>query len=429
MKIEIINTGSELLSGSVLNTHQQWLCAKLYESGYNVSRVICVPDTAEEIRKAVADSLLNSDIVITTGGLGPTCDDRTRDVIAQMIGRKLVFNEKVAEHIREYFLSRKREQPESANAQAFVPERAEVLLNQFGTAPGLLIEVDELNNKPIRKTLLVMLPGPPRELYPMFTNQVLPLLKQKCPPPKLFCKVLKSVGIGESKVEEIIKGRLKSLEEKGLIVGYCARVGEVDIRLEACGENGGELVKEAESIVRELVGEFIYGEGEQTLEGVVVELLKSKRLTLAIAESCTGGFVSHRITNIPGASEVFWGGAVSYANDAKMRILGVSEESLKLYGAVSEQVAKEMAEGLRELAKTDFAISLTGIAGPTGGSPQKPVGTVFIGLSGKNGTIVKKNFNPYDRETFKRVTSQQALDMLRRELINAAKAGGDVIGL
>jgi len=417
MTIEIINTGSELLSGSVLNTHQQWLCNKLFQLGYRVSRQITTSDTAEDIKTAVLDSINRADVIITTGGLGPTSDDRTRDVIAEIFGRKLIYDENVAEQIKNYFALRKRHQPESTKIQAYVPECATVLQNQFGTAPGIVIEAMVKASHQPRKVLLIMLPGPPRELYPMFENQVIPLLKEKVPPPYFVSKIIKTTGIGESKVEEIVGEKLKPCEKNGLILGYCARVGEVDLRLEAFGNDAHKIVNQAEQIIRESIGEYIYGEGNQTLEAVIVEILKKKGLTVSFAESCTGGFVSHRITNVPGASEVFWGGIVSYANDAKMKVLGVKEESLNKFGAVSEQVAKEMADGLRKLAKTDFAVSLTGIAGPSGGSPEKPVGTVYIGLSHKNGTVAKRNFNPYDRLTFKQVTSQQAFELLRRELL------------
>jgi len=420
MKLEIINTGTELLSGSVLNTHQQFLCKRLYELGFEVTRQISIPDTADEIKSAISDSLKRADVIITTGGLGPTSDDRTRDAIAELIGKKLVFDEQVALNIKEYFKKRNRSEPQSAKIQAYIPEGAIALQNQYGTAPGLVIEVDVERNefKKTAKSLLILLPGPPRELYPMFDKQVIPLLKDRFQNLTFFCKILRTTGIPESILEETIKEPIKPFEEQGLIVGYCARIGEVDLRLEARVKDAERIVTEAESVVRKLIGDFIYAEGDTTLEAVIVDILKKKGKRVAVAESCTGGCVSHRITNVPGASDVFWGAVISYSNDAKMRVIGVSENSLKSYGAVSEQVAKEMAEGLRKLSKSDYAISLTGIAGPSGGSEQKPVGTVFIGLCSSSGTVVKKYFNPYDRETFKRVASQQALEMLRRALIS-----------
>jgi len=418
MKVEIITTGAELLLGSIINTHQQWLSSKLTRLGFEVTRHTTVSDKAEEIKNAVSEAITRTDIIITTGGLGPTSDDRTREAIAELVGKKLIFDTKAAEHIREYFTSRKREQPKSTNIQAYVPEGATILYNQFGTAPGLIIEVDRTENTGKRTVLLIMLPGPPRELRPMFENQVIPELKKRFVNENYSCKILRTTGIGESKVEEIISEHLKPLENEGLIIGYCARPGEVDVRLEARGEKSAEVVSKAEYIVRQLVGDYIFGEDDDTLEQVIVRILTNKKKMLAVAESCTGGLVANRITNVPGASVVFWGGIVSYANEAKMKVLGVSKQSLQNFGAVSEQVAKEMAEGLKKLSGTDYTIAITGIAGPTGGSPEKPVGTVFIAVSTTEKTIVRKNFNPYDRETFKHVTSQQALEILRREIIH-----------
>ncbi|MCX7871717.1 MAG: competence/damage-inducible protein A [Verrucomicrobiae bacterium] len=418
MKVEIITTGSELLLGSILNTHQQWLSSRLTGLGFVVIRQTTVSDRAEEIKSAVSEALQRADIVITTGGLGPTSDDRTRDAIAELVGKRLIFNEQVAENIRNYFVSRKREQPESTKIQALVPEGAIVLFNQFGTAPGLLMEVEKLNRLEKGRTLLIMLPGPPRELHPMFENQVVSELKKRFKNENYACKILRSTGIGESKVEETIAEQLKPFEDRGLTIGYCARPGEVDIRLEARGDNSAELVSQAEIIIRRNLGSYIFGEGDETLEQVIVRILTEKRQTLAVAESCTGGLVANRITNVSGASVVFWGGVVSYANEAKMKILGVSENSLRGFGAVSEQVAREMAEGLKRFSGVDYSIAITGIAGPTGGTTEKPVGTVFIAVSTPEKTIVSKNFNPYDRETFKQVTSQQALEMARRNMLN-----------
>lgn len=417
MKVEIITTGAELLLGSVINTHQQWLSSRLTELGFDVVRHTTVSDKAEEIKSAVAEALERADIVITTGGLGPTSDDRTRDAIADLACKKLIFDEKVAAHIREYFTSRKREQPQSTNIQAYVPEGATVLHNHFGTAPGLIIEVEKPENTRKKTILLIMLPGPPRELRPMFENQVIPELKKRFVNENYTCKILRTTGIGESKVEEIISDHLKSLIDEGLVIGYCARPGEVDVRLEARGTNSSEIVAKAEEIIRQNLSNYIYGEGNETLEYVIVRILTEKKQILAVAESCTGGLVANRITNVPGASVVFWGGIVSYANEAKMKVLGVSENSLRSFGAVSEQVAREMAEGLKRLSGADYTIAITGIAGPTGGSAEKPVGTVFIAVATPKTTIIRKNFNPYDRETFKNVTSQQALEMLRREII------------
>jgi nicotinamide-nucleotide amidase len=266
--------------------------------------------------------------------------------------------------------------------------------------------------------LLVMLPGPPRELRPMFLNQVLPLICDRfgCAP-SFACTVFRTVGIGESFLEEKIAGELRGLMARGLDVGYCARVGEVDLRFVARSADAEALVREAEEIARRHLRSFIYGRDPEELNEVIVKLLAERRKSLALAESCTGGYIANRITNVPGASAVFLGGVVSYSNESKQRFLGVRAETLETHGAVSEPVAREMAEGARRETGADYALSVTGIAGPAGGSEAKPVGTVFIALATPERTEVKQNLNQYDRETFKFLTSQQAFDLLRRELI------------
>ena len=412
-QIEIINTGSELMLGYVLNTHQQWLCRQLSERGYRVTRQVAVTDAGPDIQSAVRDAMGRANIIITTGGLGPTSDDCTRQKIAELLGSELREDPMILRHIEAFFGKRKRPMPASTRVQALVPVGATVLENRHGTAPGLAMDFEG--------GLLVMLPGPPRELRPMFQEQLLPLIEQRfgaCP--GYACRVLKSSGMGESFVEERIAPELHSLIARGLEVGYCARVGEVDVRLIARGPDADEVVREAEEKVCRLLRSFIYGRDPDQLEAVVVRLLAEKRKTLALAESCTGGFVAHRLTNIPGASAVFLAGIVSYSNEAKKSFLGVNPSTLESFGAVSEPVALEMAEGARQRAGADFSLAITGIAGPGGGTPEKPVGTVFIALATPEGTVAKKFLNEYDRETFKFLTSQQALEMLRRTLLGLA---------
>jgi nicotinamide-nucleotide amidase len=299
--------------------------------------------------------------------------------------------------------------PVSTRVQALVPEGATVLMNQHGTAPGLFMEHEG--------HMLIMLPGPPRELRPMFSNQVLPLIESRFGRPENFgCVVLRTTGIGESFLEERVAPALQPLVERGLEIGYCARVGEVDLRFVARASGAETLVREAEEIARRHLRSFIYGQEPEQLEAVVVRLLAENRKTLSLAESCTGGYITNRITNISGASAVLLAGLVTYSNEAKQRFLGVQPATLVAHGAVSEPVAREMAEGARRQTGADYALSVTGIAGPTGGTPEKPVGTVFIALATPTKTEVKQMLNQYDRETFKFLTSQQALDLLRQEL-------------
>jgi nicotinamide-nucleotide amidase len=419
MIVELINTGSELMLGRTLNTHQQWLCRRLADLGHIVTRQVAVADTGSEIEQAVREALGRADLVITTGGLGPTSDDITRERTARLLGRPLHEDAALAEHIRSYFTRRNRAMPETARSQALVPEGAIVLPNQNGTAPGLAMHVSP---NPFRDagapSWLIMLPGPPRELRPMFADAVAPLISRELPSDTVFvCRTLRTTGLAESLVEQRIAGPLRALVEGGLDLGYCARVGQVDVRLAARGTDAPRLVTEAEKIVRGELEQWIFGEDDEELESVIVRLLTERKQTLAVAESCTGGCVANRITNVPGASAVFLAGVVSYANEAKQKYLGVRAETLGRYGAVSAEVAREMAEGVRQSSGADFALSVTGIAGPSGGTPEKPVGTVFIGLARPEGTTVEKQFNPYDREAFKQLTAQQALARLRLLLV------------
>lgn len=437
MNLEIINTGSELMLGRVLNSHQQWLCRQLSDRGYLVARQIAVADTAVEIRQAVSESLARGGLVITTGGLGPTTDDLTRDAIAELLARPLHEDATVLAAIETWFQRRGRPMPPSVRLQALVPAGAIVLPNAHGTAPGLIMRIDEdagpkMEDGTVLRApsstrytppsqsprWLVMLPGPPRELRPMFTEQVLPWLARQFPLGTPFhARTLRTTGLGESMVQERIAGPLAALVAAGLEIGYCARVGEVDVRLASRRPDAVTLVAEAEALVRTWVSRHVFGVEDDTLEGAVVRLLTGRRQTLVVAESCTGGRLASRITDVPGASAVFLGGVVSYSNALKQRLLGVRAETLASAGAVSETTAREMAEGARTRNGADYALAVTGIAGPGGGTPAKPVGTVFIALATARATTVIAPLNPYDRETFKNVTTQQALELLRQELL------------
>ena len=418
MIIELINTGSELLLGTILNTHQQWICQQCAELGVPVGRQVSVPDTGDAICQAVRDAMSGADCVIVTGGLGPTSDDITRELIAEMLERELREDPDIVSHIELFFSSRKRPMPPNTRVQAQVPEGATVLPNAHGTAPGLLMEVPvgrfrESN----RSSLLIMLPGPPRELKPMFLNSVIPVLRERFAEEGLYaCRILRTTGIGESIVEQKISPLLQPLLTRGLEVGYCARLGAVDVRLICRDEAAEEVVANAEEIVRSAIGKSIFGTENEELEGVVVRLLTEQKKTLSLAESCTGGLISHRLTNVSGTSAVFSAGIVTYSNEAKQQYLGVAKDTLANHGAVSAETAREMAEGVRERNQTFYGLAVTGIAGPMGGSEEKPVGTVFIALAGAKPTVVLRKLNPYDRESFKMVTSQQALELLLRNL-------------
>jgi nicotinamide-nucleotide amidase len=446
LNIELINTGSELLLGRTLNTHAQWLARRLADRGLLVTRQTTVADTGSEIVAAVREALTRADLVITTGGLGPTSDDLTRQVLAEMLGKKLYEDATVLAAIEKRFAARNRVMPASTRVQALVPEGAQVLPNAHGTAPGLAMEISgevrhltpalsplladsqrgEGGVSNVRLTphaqrltpqFLIMLPGPPRELRPMFDEVVLPLLAEKFPSAGEFTSLtLRTVGLGESAIEDRIAPLLRELVARGLELGYCAHMGQVDVRLAAQGAGREELVRAGEVIVRGELAETIFGTGDDLLEAVVVRALTERKQTLALAESCTGGFIANKITNVPGASAVLLAGLVTYANAAKEKFVGVRAETLAAHGAVSEAVVREMAEGARRVTGADFALAVTGIAGPGGGTAEKPVGTVFLALASGRGTVVEQKFNAYERETFKELTTRQALELLRRAL-------------
>ena len=417
MNVELVNTGSELMLGRVLNTHQQWLCRRLADLGHVVTRQVAIADTGSEIQQAVREALGRADLVITTGGLGPTSDDITRELIAELLGKKLIENKEVLAHIENFFAKRNRARPAKTTTETFVPEGALVFLNATGTAPGLAMKIEsKVQRAKSQGQWLVMLPGPPRELRPMFDTSVVPLLKREFAEEIFICRTLRSTGVGESSVQEKVEADLQPLVARGLDVGYCARPGAVDVRLVASGAGAQELVQAAEAAVQKNLGANIFGFDDEEIENVVVKFLMQNTKSLALAESCTGGLLADRITNVPGASEVFRGGVVSYSNAAKEKFLGVQRATLQEHGAVSAAVAREMAMGAREKFGSDFAIAITGIAGPGGGTPEKPVGTVFIALASAAGVEVRKFLNTWDRTTFKEVTATQALEWLRHAL-------------
>lgn len=409
MTVEIFNTGTELLLGEVVNTHAAWFGKQLFPLGLRVSRQTTVPD-GDAIRSGLAESFGRADIVLVTGGLGPTTDDVTREVVAELLGRELVPSDEVRQKIEALLAARGFELRERMLRQTFVPQGATVLPNDHGTAPGLYLPGSD------SVPHLILLPGPPRELYPMFEASALPILRRLSGGASAReCRVYKIVGLGESAVEEMVGLGLS--QRADLEVGYCARPNEVDLRL----IGSPSLLDEVEPEILRSVGSCLVSSRGELLEQWVVTRLRESGRTLALAESCTGGLLAHRITNIPGASDVFLRGYVTYSNAAKSADLGVPEDLLSRHGAVSGPVARAMAEGCLARAQSDFAIALTGIAGPGGGTEAKPVGTVFIALAGRAiDTVCAGHRFARDRETFKQLATQAALDMLRRELLRVS---------
>jgi len=410
MRLEVLNTGSELLLGSVLNTHLRIFSDALFPLGLRIARQVAVPD-GTPIRDALAETFGRADIVLITGGLGPTTDDITRDIVAELLGLRLEHDEEIWRQIEERFAKRKLTMSPRNKLQALRPPEATVLWNPHGTAPGLYLPPQKTRNSEHETPHLFLLPGPPRELQPMVENHVVPTLARLVPPnPDVELRIWRTAGLGESLVEERVGEPLLAL---GAELGYCARPGEVDVRIIGTRDQ----VRRAGEILAAELGAHIVSEDQRSLEKVVVDCLGERGEKLALAESCTGGAIANRITNVPGASAVFLAGYVTYANEAKTSAIGVDAALIQEHGAVSEPVARAMAEGARAASGATIALSTTGIAGPDGGTVEKPVGTVFIGLaSAQAGTRVKKLFFPGDRERFKQHVSQAALDLLRQAL-------------
>ncbi len=409
MRVEVINTGTELLLGNVVNSHLAYFGQRLFPLGLRIERQTTIPD-GEAITHALKESFGRCEIVLVTGGLGPTTDDITREVVAEFLGLELEESAEVMEAIRARLERRKIPFRERMKRQAMVPRGSTVLPNLNGTAPGLYVPSQTLSWG--QSPHLFLLPGPPRELKPIFEDFALPIFRSLCGEiPDRQCRIYHVVGMGESTVEELVG--LELSQRGDLEVGYCARPNEVDLRL--IGATG--VLDEVESRVLSVLGKHLVSRKGELIEEVVVNRLRQLCKKVAVAESCTGGLLSHRITNVSGASEIFPQGFITYANEAKTNSLGVPSELIAELGAVSEPVARAMAEGAMRNGNADYGIGITGIAGPTGGTADKPVGTVFIGFARRDGTSeVRRELFPTDRETFKQLTTQAALDWLRREI-------------
>lgn len=409
LSAEIIAIGSELLTPTKTDTNSLWLTEKLNDIGIEVKLKTIVGDDGERLEETVRDALRRSDIVITTGGLGPTEDDITREFTAKALGRDLVYHDEIEQHLIERFRRWGREMPEINKRQAFVIDGAEVLPNPNGSAAGMFVESDG--------KMLAILPGPPRENQPMFLEHVLPKLKAVAGEVYVRRRILRVSGMGESAVDEIAAPIYKGYSDVQTSILF--NKSEVEIHIAARGKTGETAESSVEKLANELanaLGNAVFSTDGKTMEEIVGIRLKERGETVAVAESCTGGLVARRLTEMPGSSAYFMEGAVTYSNDAKYRTLNVAPEIIAKHGAVSAECAEAMAKGMRERTGTDHAISVTGIAGPDGGSEEKPVGTVFIGYAGKKGVKSVKIVLPGDRYLIRWRSSQAALDYLRRQL-------------
>lgn len=409
MKAEIIAIGTEILLGDIINSNAQYLAQELAALGIDMYYQQVVGDNEIRIMHAFDEAYSRSDIIITTGGLGPTDDDITKEVAAKYFNKELIQDENSIKKIRDYFKFRERAMTKNNLKQGLIPEGATVIKNNNGTAPGVIIEDD---NK-----IMIILPGPPKEMKPMFEESVKPYLQEKSDS-ILVSRVVKILGIGESAVAEEINDLIDT-QTNPTIAPYAKDVG-VMLRITAKAETKDEALKLIEPIKEEIknrLGDNVYATEDINIEEVVARLLIEKKLTISTAESCTGGMIASYLINYPGISEVFLEGAVTYSNEAKHNRLGVNNDILNKYGAVSEETAREMAIGIAKTANTDVSIVTTGIAGPEGGTLEKPVGLVFIGVYVQGKVTIQKCLFKGDRNKVRLQATITGLDMLRRILI------------
>ena len=407
---ELIAVGTELLLGNIANTDAQMLSKGLSALGINVYYHIVVGDNPQRLKAAVEVAKGRADIIITTGGLGPTCDDLTKNVLAECFGKKLVYDEASAQRIRDYFQRLHPGRPMTDNnlQQAYLPEGCTIFSNDWGTAPGCAFEADGVR--------VIMLPGPPNECGPMFEHRAVPYLRSLADG-VIASRTLKIFGMGESAVDAKLRDRMNALTNPTL--APYAKTGEVELRITAKAptvEEARALIVPVEQEVRGIFGPLVYGADVSSMEEVVLGLLKEKGLTLGTAESCTGGLVAKRLTDLSGASAVFKGGVVSYTNEVKAGVLGVPQAMLDEFGAVSAQVARAMAQGARKVLGCDLAVSLTGVAGPDPDDRNNPVGLIYVALDTPEGTRVRELHLINGRARIRTVAATNAFDMVRRYL-------------
>lgn len=413
----ILAVGSELLGTTRLDTNSLFLTGELEALGIPVVRKACVGDRWEDLLAELETALSRAPVLVVTGGLGPTEDDRTKEAVAHILGRRLVRDEEILQRLRERFRRRGREMPAPNQKQADVIEEAVVLRNPRGTAPGYLVEAGE-------KTI-VLLPGIPAEMRGMWQEEVLPLLSRHAAAGRIRRRVLKVAGMPESAVEEVVTPVYRAWPGHDFTI--LAASGEIQLHFSAKGtpEAAQLALDRIEADFRKALGNEIFGRDDETLESVVGDLLRARGQTLALAESCTGGHVAARLTDVPGSSDYFLGGAVTYANSAKIGLVQVTPETLERFGAVSEEVAREMAAGARRTFGATVGVGVTGIAGPSGGTPEKPAGTVHLALDSADGTrLHRRLLLPGDRALVRRWTTSAVLSLVRFHLLGRSDAAG-----
>ena len=417
MKVEILTTGNEIISGAVIDRNSAHIAAKLEEAGFSVMRHTCVGDNIEDLVLVLQEIGSRSDAALVTGGLGPTPDDLTAQAVATSAGVDLVLDQTALRGVENYFKTRNRTMPDSNKKQAMLPRGAKIILNPVGTAPGFMLKID--------RCLFFFLPGVPFEMQRMLSDTVLARLEKLrgdvCE--YSMTRTISTFGLAESATAERLTGISGMFPE--INFGFRAKFPEIQIKLYGKGKNKEALhqyMDKAAAAIIEEMGDKVFSEDESSMEAVVGRLLLKENATIAVAESCTGGLISHLLTNVPGSSNYFLFSGVTYSNEAKQKVLGVSSEILEHYGAVHENTAKEMAAGVRQIAESDYGLAISGIAGPNGGTDEKPVGTVCIGVATRRSTQGFRFFFPFNsRGRNKKIFAMKALDILRRELLLKAE--------
>jgi len=405
--IEIITIGDEILIGQIVDTNSAWMAVELNKAGFQLAQITSVHDEADHIKKALDEALLRADVVLMTGGLGPTKDDITKQTLCEYFGTKLVFNQEVLENIQQIYHTRQSVMNELTKSQAMVPEKCTVIQNRAGSAPITWFEKEG--------KVIVSMPGVPLEMKKVMSEEIIPRLQKHFKTPAIIHKTVQVYGIPESQLALRLTEWENSLPEY-LHLAYLPNFGIVKLRISGAGQDKYKLeeaINQQVETLKSILGESIFAYEDKPVEKIIYEKLKSSGLTVSTAESCTGGNIAHRLTLIPGISDCFKGTVVAYHNELKINMLGVSAQDIEQYGAVSSQVATQMAEGARKVMQTDLAVATTGIAGPTGGTYEKPVGTIWISVSSPERTITRSfNFGQFARENFIERSTMAALMML-----------------
>lgn len=405
---EVVTIGDEILYGQITDTNTQWMSTELDKIGIKTVRKSSVGDQEDKILQILTEAESRADIILLTGGLGPTKDDITKKMLCKYFDDELVINEDALAFITDFFVKRGRPMTELNRLQAAVPSRCTYLANKTGTAPGMWFERNG--------TVFVSMPGVPHEMKYLMANEVIPRLKTFFETPIIYHKMIRTIGVGESFLAEKIENWEDNLPEH-IKLAYLPSFGQVRLRLTAVGTDEEQLKKEVDAEIEKvlpLIGSSVFGFDNDDLEVAIGKELKKQGLTVSTAESCTGGYISHMFTKVAGSSAYFMGSVVSYDNSVKINVLGVNAETIAQHGAVSEETVTQMAEGARKLMKTDFAIATSGIAGPDGGTPEKPVGTLWIACAMEGRTIAKKVQMTNQRDTNIQYGSVVALNLLRK---------------